>query len=178
MDLARQEQVDTVEFACLRKSLWEELGGYNEELLTNEDYDFNYRARASGRQVVLNRVEHCDYFARTTLRTLATQYSRYGGWKARMVRLHPRSIKVRHLVAPLFVLSLVLLAAGGAWFGFLWWLLAAELTCYFLCAIACGWQVSRKAQTGMLVLLMPFVFLTIHLTWGTSFLLGLLRPPR
>jgi len=40
---ALQEQVDTVAFACFRKSLWKELGGFNESLLTNEDYDFNYR---------------------------------------------------------------------------------------------------------------------------------------
>jgi glycosyltransferase involved in cell wall biosynthesis len=173
-----QEPVDTVAFACFRKRLWEELGGYNEQLLTNEDYDFNYRARARGRQVLLDRAEHCDYFARATLSTLAAQYFRYGGWKARMVTLHPQSIKLRHLIAPGFVLSLVLLAAGGAWFGFLWWLLAVELTCYFLCALACGWQVRRRANTGMLVLLMPIVFFTVHLVWGTGFLLGLMRTPR
>ena len=32
-----QEPVDTVAFACFRKSLWQELGGFNESLLTNED---------------------------------------------------------------------------------------------------------------------------------------------
>ncbi|MGH9958146.1 MAG: glycosyltransferase family 2 protein, partial [Pyrinomonadaceae bacterium] len=95
-----QESVDTVAFACFRKSVWKELGGYNESLHTNEDYDFNYRVRQSGRQVILDRAGHCDYFARTTIRKLGAQYWRYGGWKAQMVRLHPRSIKVRHLVAP------------------------------------------------------------------------------
>jgi GT2 family glycosyltransferase len=174
-----QEPVDTVAFACFRKDLWKELGGFNEDLLTNEDYDFNYRVRARGETVLLDRVEHCDYFARTTLSTLATQYFRYGGWKARMVRLHPSSIKLRHLVAPVFVVSLVLLAVAGALFSFLWWLLAAELTCYLACALFCGWQVSREANGGLsMLLLMPIIFFTIHFTWGTSFLLGLIRPPR
>src|SRR4030095_7962929 len=98
-----QEPVDTVAFACFRKSTWKELGGYNESLHTNEDYDFNYRVRRSGRPVILDRGGHCDYFARTTLGALASQYLRYGGWKAEMIRLHPRSIKLRHLVAPVFV---------------------------------------------------------------------------
>ena len=89
-----QESVDTVAFACFRKSLWQELGGYNESLHTNEDYDFNYRVRRSGRDVVLDRAGHCDYFARTTLKALAAQYLRYGGWKAEMIRLHPASIRV------------------------------------------------------------------------------------
>src|SRR5215510_8145400 len=174
-----QEPVDTVAFACFRKDLWKQLGGFNEDLLTNEDYDFNYRVRASGQTVLLDRVEHCDYFARTTLGTLANQYYRYGGWKARMVRLHPSSIKLRQLVAPVFVLSLPFLAVAGLWSGFLWWLLAAELALYFACALFFGWQVSRKAKGGIsMMLLMPIIFFTIHFTWGTSFLLGLIRSPR
>jgi glycosyltransferase involved in cell wall biosynthesis len=174
-----QEPVDTVAFACFRKQLWQELGGFNEELLANEDYDFNFRVRASGQTVLLDRVEHCDYFARTSLGTLARQYFRYGGWKARMVRLHPGSIKLRQLVAPVFVLSLPLLAVAGAVFQPFWWLLAAELALYFACALWFAWQVSRKAKGGIaMMLLMPIIFFTIHFTWGTSFLLGLIRPPR
>ncbi|MGH9880369.1 MAG: glycosyltransferase family 2 protein, partial [Pyrinomonadaceae bacterium] len=92
-----QEPVDTVAFACFKKSLWTELGGFNETLLTNEDYDFNYRVRRAGQQVILDRSGHCDYFARTTFKALAAQYLRYGGWKAEMVRLQPRSIKLRHM---------------------------------------------------------------------------------
>ncbi len=57
-----QQEVDTVAFACFRKSLWSELGGYDEELLTNEDYDFNYRVRRRGQRVVLDTAEHCNYF--------------------------------------------------------------------------------------------------------------------
>src|SRR5215471_4880550 len=105
-----QEPVDTVAFACFKKSLWSNLDGFNESLLTNEDYDFNYRVRQSGQQVILDRTGQCAYFARSTLTGLAAQYRRYGAWKAEMIRLHPGSIRVRHLVAPLFVLSLLFLA--------------------------------------------------------------------
>src|SRR5262249_59959462 len=83
-----QEAVDTVAFACFRKSLWRELGGFNESLLTNEDYDFNYRVRASGRQVILDRSGHCDYFARTSFKGLASQYIRYGGFESPMLPFH------------------------------------------------------------------------------------------
>ncbi|HET9942060.1 MAG TPA: glycosyltransferase family 2 protein, partial [Terriglobia bacterium] len=131
-----QEPVDTVAFACFRRSVWDDLGGFNERLLANEDYDFNYRARQSGRKVILDRGEHCDYFARTTLRALATQYCRYGSWKAEMVRLNPRSIRLRHLAAPLFVISLVLLAALGVVWQPAWWILLAEVGTYLLAGFA------------------------------------------
>lgn len=173
---ASQEPVDTVAFACFKKSLWKELGGFNENLLANEDYDFNYRVRQSGYQVILDRSGHCDYFARTTLADLARQYWRYGRWKAEMVKLHPRSIRMRHMVAPVFLLSI----AGLGLFGFFWpwaWLgLALELGLYLALGLVNGWRISRQNNGGLgMVLLMPVVFLIIHITWGASFLGGLLR---
>lgn len=173
-----QEDVDTVAFACFRKSLWMELGGFNEELLTNEDYDFNYRARAHGERVVLDRMAHCDYFARTTLAKLASQYSRYGAWKARMVRQHPRALKLRQLVAPLFVSSIVWLVIARLWFRFAWPLLALELIAYITAAVVFGYRATRKnSETFSVMLTMPAVFLVIHLSWGTSFLWGLVSSP-
>jgi len=174
-----QEAVDTVAFACFRKSLWKELGGYNESLHTNEDYDFNYRVRRSGREVILDRGGHCDYFARTTLKALASQYQRYGGWKAEMIRLHPRSIKLRHLVAPLFVASIQALAIAGIFWTPAWWLLLVEVITYLICATLAGLQAAKRSAGGLgMVLVMPVVFATIHLTWGSSFLMRLLRPAR
>jgi len=87
--------VDTVPFGAFHKSLWEQLGGFNEQLLTNEDYDFNYRVRKQGGTILLDNEAHSDYFARPRLSDLARQYFRYGVWKARMVKLHPSSIKPR-----------------------------------------------------------------------------------
>ncbi len=173
------ESVDTVAFACFRKSLWQELGGYNESLSTNEDYDFNFRVRLAGRDVILDRSGHCDYFARSTLQGLATQYRRYGGWKARMIRLHPRSMKPRHSVAPVFVLSLVSLTVLSFFSSLALLLLSFEVCLYLLLALVCGWQIMQRSKAGPgMLLIMPLIFLTIHLTWGFSFLLGLVRQPR
>ena len=170
-----QEPVDTVAFACFRKKLWSDLGGYNEALLTNEDYEFNYRVRQSGKKVLLDRSEHCDYFARTTLSGLAAQYRRYGSWKAYMIRRNPGSVRIRHLIAPLFVLSLLLFAAAGMVWHTAWWILLAEVIVYLLAALAAGLQATIKARSSpLMVFVMPQVFATIHFTWGGSFLVQLL----
>ena len=170
-----QESVDTVAFACFKKSLWSDLGGFNETLLTNEDYDFNYRVRESGRKVILDRTGHCDYFARSTIRGLAEQYRRYGAWKAEMIRLHPGSIRMRHLVAPVFVLSLLLLAAAGMVWHAAWWVLFAEVIVYLIASLAAGLHSTTRAKASpLMILLMPPVFATIHLTWGSSFLFRML----
>ncbi|HEY6230104.1 MAG TPA: glycosyltransferase family 2 protein [Pyrinomonadaceae bacterium] len=171
------EEVDTVAFACFRKSLWLELGGFDERLLTNEDYDFNYRVRARGGRVVLDHAAHCDYFARPTLAKLAAQYFRYGTWKARMIRRRPRSTKLRQLVAPAFVISLALLGLAGLWRAGFWMLLALEVAVYLVAACMCSFTAARKNHEGADVMLaMPAAFFAIHLSWGASFLWGIITP--
>ena len=173
-DKDRQEAVDTVAFACFRKSLWQQLGGYDESLLTNEDYDFNYRARLQGDRVILDRSEHCNYFARESISKLSAQYRRYGKWKARMIRLRPRSIRIRHLVAPCFVASIILLAVLGVWKTQAWLVLASELVVYLVLATGFATQATIKVrETTSVLLVLPMIFLVTHLSWGASFLLGL-----
>jgi succinoglycan biosynthesis protein ExoA len=172
-----EREVDTVPFGSFRKELWRELGGFNEGLLANEDYDFNYRARKLGRRVVLDTSAHCEYFARPTLGALAAQYFRYGTWKARMLRLHPRSVRPRQLAAPLFVLALAVSAALAPWLAPARWLFALVSAPYALLALACAAQLALRGRDARLFLLLPAVFLTIHLAWGAGFLRGLTRPP-
>jgi succinoglycan biosynthesis protein ExoA len=167
--------VDTVAFGAFRKNLWRELGGYNEGLLTNEDYDFNYRARRLGGQILLDDSGHCDYFARTTLRGLAAQYSRYGAWKAQMLKLHPRSVRWRHLVAPAFFLSLVLLPPLGLLWPPALAACALMLVAYFTLSLVSAFRVSRKEADYRLVPRLCLAFFVIHVMWGGSFVLGLAR---
>ena len=96
-----------------------------------------------------------------------------------MIRLHPRSTKLRHLVAPVFVASIIVLAIAGIFWKPAWWLLIAELVTYLICARVAGVQAAKKSNGGLgMVLVMPLVFATIHLTWGSSFLIRLLSPAR
>jgi cellulose synthase/poly-beta-1,6-N-acetylglucosamine synthase-like glycosyltransferase len=170
--------VDTVPFGAFRKELWRELGGFNEELLTNEDYDFHYRVRQRGGRILLDTSENSVYFARPTFQALATQYARYGRWKAQMVKLHPRSLRVRQLVAPAFVLSVVLFALLSLWRAVALVPLALILGAYSSLALLFGWRLARKAGDLRLVPAVALAFFIIHAAWGASFLLGLVRAPR
>ncbi len=170
--------VDTVPFGAFKKRLWESVGGFNEQLLANEDYDFNYRVRQGGGKVLLDSVAHCDYFARPTLAQLARQYWRYGSWKAQMLRMHPYSIKLRQVVAPLFVAWLLLtFAVGFLWAG-AWWLLALTVASYALVAVISSLQLSLRSRDARSLFVLPLIFFTIHWMWGSGFLLGLFKRPR
>jgi glycosyltransferase involved in cell wall biosynthesis len=172
------QAVDTVPFGVFRKSLWRALGGFNERLLANEDYDFHYRARRGGGRILLDTKGHSLYFARATMRELAAQYARYGRWKAQMLKLHPRSVRARQLVAPAFVSSIFILSLLGFWRSPAWWMLAALLAAYSALASFFAWRLARKGDDMKLLPLTALAFLVVHVSWGGSFLLGLLRPPR
>ncbi len=175
---ATSQFVDTVPFGVFRKALWRELGGFNEELLANEDYDFNYRARQRGHKILLDASGHCAYFARATFKELAAQNFRYGRWKAQMIKLHPRSIKLRQLVAPTFVATVTLLALLGLRWTSAWWLLLAIIIPYVLLAVACGVQLARRVGHPALTFVISMAFPVIHGSWGSGFLIGMVRPPQ
>jgi len=104
--------VETVPFGTFPRTVWERIGGFDESLAANEDFDFNYRARRAGFEVVLDRRISATYFSRPTLRTLARQYFRYGFWKLQMLRKDPRAIHPRQL-PPAMVLPWILTTCGA-----------------------------------------------------------------
>ena len=110
------EAVETVPFGAFRRELWDRLGGYDESLAANQDFDFNYRARLAGFDVVLDRRIKATYFARPTLGALWRQYVRYGFWKLRMLRKDARAFHWRQL-PPILVLPWVALTLVAL----LWW---------------------------------------------------------
>ncbi|MEI6668867.1 MAG: glycosyltransferase family 2 protein [Acidobacteriota bacterium] len=168
-----RRDVDTVPFGCYRKALWSELGGLNEQLLSNEDYEFNYRVRASGRRVVLDTAVRCTYFARATLGALATQYFRYGWWKVAMLRRYPASLRWRQAVPAAFVATLIglLMLSGFSLVALA--ALAGVLMLYAGLIVLASIDVCRKAGSWRTLTKLVAAFATIHLCWGAGALVNL-----
>ena len=167
---------DTVPFGLWRKDRLLSLGGFDEALTRNQDYELNYRLRASGGRIWYDPAIQATYHARRSLGPLARQYLQYGFWKARVMRLHPRSTRLRHLAAPVFVAGLVvgaLLAAvaGGAWVG----LYLAGLGLYCIAAGVAAIAASRRAESWAPLALLPPIFLVLHVAWGAGFWSGFVR---
>ncbi|MBM3137813.1 MAG: glycosyltransferase family 2 protein, partial [Chloroflexi bacterium] len=104
----RSDYVDTVPFGAFRRDFFLEIGKFNEEMLANEDYEFNTRVRKAGGRIWMDTRIRSQYFARKTLVELAKQYWRYGFWKFKMLRRFPDSVRWRQAIPPLFVLFLIL----------------------------------------------------------------------
>ena len=163
---------DTVYLGAWRKTTLLQLEGFDESCNINEDYELNYRIRKAGGKVYFTPAIQSHYYGRQTLKLLAKQYFSYGKAKTKTLRRHPASVRPRQLVAPLFVAGLIFGGILGLIFPlakFIW------LTCVLL-YFSANFVSSRKvaSETGQENLSrLPLIFLTIHLSWGVGFWLGL-----
>jgi len=161
--------VDTVPFGAFRRSLIDEIGGFDESLLANEDYEFNVRVRQSGRTVWIDPEIQSTYVARTTLSALARQYWRYGYWKLRMLTRYPETFRWRQLSGA-FVLTWLGLGFFSIWLPLARWLLALEAIVYGGALLFSGVRAALKKNDGTLLLGLPLAIATMHFSWGSGFL--------
>ncbi|MCX6065932.1 MAG: glycosyltransferase family 2 protein [Chloroflexi bacterium] len=162
--------VDTVPFGAWRRILLEKVGGYDESLLSNEDYEFNTRIRQLNGRIWLDPSIRSIYFARSTFGALAQQYFRYGFWKFKMLRRYPGTLRWRQGLPPLFVVSVLcagLLAIFWPLFG---WLAGFELLAYFGILGLAGLRLGFKRKEFFLAFGLPLAIAVMHVTWGSGFL--------
>jgi GT2 family glycosyltransferase len=164
--------VDTVPFGCFRKSLWQELGGLDERLRSNEDYDFNFRVRERGLKVLLDPTIRCTYYARPTIRALVRQYGRYGWWKARMLLHHPRSIRWRQLIPAMLAPGLLAGMVGTMVRRELVWPLI--LLGYPLAVAIGALHAAATRRSWRAAGWIAAAFFVIHVTWSAGFWASLL----
>jgi glycosyltransferase involved in cell wall biosynthesis len=168
-------EADTVPFGAFRRSLFDKLGGFDESLHTNEDYEFNTRIRLMGGKLWLDPSIKVKYFARPTLGQLAKQYWRYGYWKAQMLRRYPESLRWRQALPPLFVLGLLTLVIASIWIPPAGVVLATAVVSYSMALILSGLDVVFQKGKIYLLLGVPLAITVMHLSWGSAFLWSVLE---
>jgi glycosyltransferase involved in cell wall biosynthesis len=166
------QEADTVPFGAFRRELIIRLGGYDETLLTNEDYELNVRIRRSGGVVWLDPKIRTIYFARDTFTALASQYWRYGFWKARMARRYPDTLRLRQLMPPLFAITLLGTSIMAILIPTSAWVVGGILISYLVVLLLAGVKVAWKQSLPMAAVGFPLAIMTMHLSWGFAFLWG------
>ena len=170
--------VDTVPFGAFHRDLLDRIGLFDETLLANEDYEFNTRVKQSGGRIWLDPGIRSAYIARDTLQALAKQYWRYGYWKVQMLRRYPHTLRWRQALPPAFVAGLALLALLSPFWNFAFWVLLGVLVLYTFILLLAGLQLALRKKDGFLVPGAPLAIATMHFSWGTAFLWGLIHPPK
>jgi succinoglycan biosynthesis protein ExoA len=167
--------VDTVPFGAFRKDLFEKLGGFNETLLTNEDYEFFTKVRKNNGKIWLDPAIRSTYFARKDIPALIKQYWRYGYWKYKMLRMFPDTLRWRQALPPLFVLTLILLFILSFFSKPFYWLLLGMLFLYLLILFGTGIRTSFLKRDFAFAFGMPLAISCMHISWGSGFLYSIIN---
>lgn len=164
---------DTVFGGVYRREVFDRIGLLDEELVRNQDDEFNLRLTRSGGKIWQSPRLRSWYTPRASLTGLFQQYAQYGYWKVRVIQKHKLPASVRHLVPGCFVLSLVFFTVTSiVWPPFVW-ALVALVGAYSACNVIVSMLTAWKRGVQLLPLL-PFVFATYHFAYGLGFILGVL----
>lgn len=105
---AKSGYTDTVPYGTFRKSLFEKIGYFNEELIRSEDNEINYRIIKNGGKVYLFNDISIIYHPRNSISKLMKMAFQNGKWVLYTSYLMPGSMKLRHFIPMLFTLGLVI----------------------------------------------------------------------
>ncbi len=167
---------DTVAFPAYTRTIIERAGPYDEELVRNQDDEYNYRLRKLGAKILLAADVQSRYYSRSTFRKVFKQYYQYGYWKVRVLQKHPRQMSLRQFVPPAFVAALLVGVLAASFLPLGAWLLAGILGCYLLAnLLASARSASKSDAFGSHLLLLPIVYTALHISYGLGFLVGLIK---
>jgi succinoglycan biosynthesis protein ExoA len=162
--------VDTVFPGVFPRQVFDRIGNFDEELVRNQDDEFNFRLRQSGGKIWLDPSIKISYYARSNFRGLWRQYLQYGFYKVRVIQKRGAVPSGRHLTPAAFVSGLTVTVLLGFITGNLWWALAVSGPYLAANLFASLWTARRDWRT---LRLLPVAFLTIHFAYGAGFLWGL-----
>jgi glycosyltransferase involved in cell wall biosynthesis len=102
----RVREVDTVHGGCWQRERLRAMGGFDTEMVRNQDDELSFRLRKNRGQIFQTLAIPVKYHVRDSFKKLFLQFAQYGYWKVRVVRKHPQQASARHLAPALFVLTL------------------------------------------------------------------------
>jgi succinoglycan biosynthesis protein ExoA len=160
-----EQEVDHIPFGSYPTALVRQLGGWDERLVANEDFEFDHRVRRHGAKMLFDPRLRISWQSRQSVRELYRQYRRYGQGKVDVARLHPDSLSPRHVAPPLLVLYLAAAAATGlrrpgpA---------AGMVAPYVAALIVASVRTARVLDDPRARAFLPAAFLAMHIGWGVG----------
>lgn len=169
----KEEWVGTVYMGAWPRRVFEKIGLFDEELVRDQDDEFNYRLRAAGGKILLSPGIKSIYTVRGSPSALWRQYYQYGFWKVRVLQKHPRQMSPRQFAPPAFALTLFGSASLALSSALRPLSLVIPLLYLFANLLA---SLATAAKRGWKYIpLLPVVFAILHLAYGLGFLAGLLK---
>lgn len=170
--LDKSGYTDTVTSPMYPFWVFEKIGFFDEELVRNQDDDFNYRvSKAGGKIYYLNDI-HLKYYVRSTIHGLKRQFFQYGYWKVYVNKKHRAITTIRQMIPPLFCLYLIcffFVYLVNVQFGLI---ASIPFGMYLILLMYESMKMATSAQVFFKTLM---IYPLLHVSYGTGYLKGIIQ---
>lgn len=163
---------DTVTSPMYPKFVFEKIGYFDEQLVRNQDDDFNFRVNKAGGKIWFESEIALDYYVRSNYSGLMKQFYQYGYWKVFVNTKHKTVTTWRQLIPPVFVLyvfSIVFLPFLPFLFTFFY---SLPFILYLILLVFVSLRCAKKS-TSVFAFIRTFIIL--HFSYGSGYLHGILN---
>ena len=168
----KEMQVDTVPFGCFRREVFDKIGYFDEELVRNQDDEFNGRIIKFGGHIYLIPSVVIDYYGRDSIGKVSKMFYQYGLFKPLVNKKLGNPASVRQFFPFFFVLGLMIGFVLSFVHKLFLILYVAVLALYIL--LSAYFSIRQVKGLKRIVLLMV-TFLVIHVSYGWGYLRGMIN---
>jgi len=166
--------VDTVFLGCYKKETFEKIGLYNENLARSYDMEFNSRLRKAGGKILLFPDIITYYYPKPTLKEFFGHNLLDGIWAIYPLKFGT-SLKLRHYVPFIFVLSLIFFLISSFFFKPTIYLFLFIIGLYLLASLFFSISIAIREKNLGLFFVLPLAFACRHFGYGLGSLVGLIK---
>ena len=166
--------VDTVFLGCYKKETFEKIGLYNENLARSYDMEFNSRLRKAGGKILLFPDIITYYYPKPTLKEFFGHNLLDGIWAIYPLKFGA-SLKLRHYVPFIFVLSLIFFLISSFFFKPMIYLFLFIIGLYLFTSLFFSISIAIKEKNFGFVFLLPLAFACRHFGYGLGSLIGFIK---
>ncbi len=166
----KKKYADSVFHGFYRREVFDRVGYYDERLGRTEDNDMSCRIRRAGYGILYDPQIVSYQLVRPTARKMMRQKYLNGYWIGKTLSISPDCVSLFHLVPFVFLLAVLgcgalSLAGVGVFSALLWGAYAVFVVAASLV------EFLKEKKASMLVL--PLMFLCLHIAYGAGTLVGL-----
>ena len=145
-----------------RKSIFDEVGLFDEGFDACEDVELNHRVDKAGYTCMLVPTIRLRYYPRASLSSLFRQMARYGRGRVRLLRKHQDTFSIKSLLPAVFLAGLVVGAVASAAVPSLVTPYLGVVGLYLTILVFFSATLAFQAGNLNLAFLLPLVFMAIH----------------
>ncbi len=165
---------DTLPYCLYRKEVFTHIGLFDEDLIRDQDEEFNYRLLKHGGKIYYSPSIRSTLYIRPTLKKLWNQHFQYGYFKPLVSKKVGTLLTWRQLIPALFLVSIFITGLLSLIFEKVIIIFTFIISMYLVLNILSSLLISYKKGFKYFIFL-PIIYITLHFSYGIGYIEGFIK---